>query len=92
MTTETPKTIIVRMLRQLWLRSRERAQALKRDGYTCTQCHRKQTKKKGEEFKVQVHHLNGIEWDNMIEQIRMDLLVNPDKLQTLCKECHDNLG
>jgi predicted HNH restriction endonuclease len=87
---ETKKTHIVRGLRQIWLRSAERAEALKRDGYTCQVCKRKQTMKKGQEFKVQVHHKAGIgNWDRVIEVIREEILCDPNQLQTLCKECHD---
>ena len=86
----TPRSRIKGMLRQMWLKSRERAAALKRDKYTCQKCFRKQTTKKGQELKVQVHHKDGINvWDDIIELIYKELLCNPDKLQTLCKECHD---
>ncbi len=89
---ETKKTHIVRGLRQIWLRSRERAAALKRDKYTCQKCNRKQTMKKGQEFKVQVHHKKGIlNWDDIIECLRKNLLCDPIHLQTLCKECHDEV-
>ncbi len=53
---ETKKSQIRAALRLLWLRSKERAEALKRDKYTCQKCNRKQSKKIGFEFKVQVHH------------------------------------
>lgn len=86
---ETSKTHIVRGLRQIWLRSRERAEALKRDKYTCQKCLKKQTMKKGFEFKVQVHHKQGVcNWDEIIEVIRKNLLCSPEHLETLCKECH----
>jgi len=89
---ETPKSHIVHALRQLWLRSRERAEALKRDGYTCQKCKRKQTTKKGQEIKVQVHHKDGItNWDKIIEVIREEMLCDIDKLETLCEECHGNI-
>jgi 5-methylcytosine-specific restriction endonuclease McrA len=79
-------------LRNLWLRSPERAAAMKRDNYTCQKCHRKQTMAKGKEFKVQVHHLHGIgNWDKVCEIIKQELLCDPEFLQTLCKECHDQV-
>jgi 5-methylcytosine-specific restriction endonuclease McrA len=88
----TKKTHIVRGLRLIWLRSKERSHALKRDKYTCQICHRKQTQKKGQEFKVQVHHKEGVgNWDKVIETIREEILCNPDKLQTLCKDCHRSI-
>ena len=89
MEERTTKSRIRSALRQLFLRSKERAACLKRDNYTCQFCKRKQTTKKGFEFKVQVHHKEGIKvWDEMIELIQKDLLCDPDKLQTLCTDCH----
>ncbi len=85
----TPLSKIKNMVRQCWLRSRERASALKRDKYTCCDCHRKQSKAKGKEFKVQVHHINGIDWDGICQHIRENVLQTPDKYITLCEECHD---
>lgn len=85
----TKKNYIVRQLRMIWLKSRERNAALKRDGYTCVECHRKQTMAKGKEFRVQVHHKNGItNWNKIAEEIMKELLPNPKHLETLCNECH----
>lgn len=76
-------------LRQLWLRSRERAAALKRDEYSCTTCGVKQSKAKGREQKVEVHHKEGVlNWKELIKQIRLYLLCETDKLETQCPECH----
>lgn len=87
---QTPRSRIKGMLRQIFLRSKERSAALKRDKYTCQLCGRKQSKKKGQECKVQVHHKKGIHvWDDIIEMIYKELLCNIDDLQTLCVECHD---
>jgi 5-methylcytosine-specific restriction endonuclease McrA len=77
------------MLRQMFLKSCERNQCLQRDYYTCQLCKRKQTKKKGQELKVQVHHKQGIDaWNNIIDAIQEQLLCDPDELQTLCEDCH----
>ena len=71
------------------MRSRERAAALKRDNYTCQKCHRKQSKAKGKEFAVQVHHKHGIaNWEVVIDAVFEHLLCSPDLLETLCLECH----
>lgn len=84
---QTPKSRIVIALRLLFLRSRERATALKKANYTCQRCGVKQSKAKGQEVKVQVHHKEGIlNWDLLVDEIRKDLL--SDKLEVLCKECH----
>ena len=86
---KTSKTHIVRGLRQIWLRSKERAQALKRSKYCCISCGVKQSKAKGKEQKIQVHHLEGIgNWDKVINVIRDEILPDPDKLEALCPECH----
>jgi len=84
----TPKGTIVAALRRMWLRSRERAKALKDAGYCCAKCGVKQSKAKGKEVAVHVHHKSGIvNWDKMVSEIREHLL-NPDDLEVLCKECH----
>jgi len=88
----TPNSQIKSALRRLWLRSRERASAIKRDKYTCQRCHRKQSVAKGKEFKVEVHHnINSVDinWEELYKVVRKYLLVDPKKLTTLCKECHD---
>ena len=86
----TPRSKIRAALRQLWLRSRERAAALKRDEYTCQCCGRKQSKAKGKEFSVQVHHKDGIaNWETLIDLVYENLLCNPKFLETLCKKCHE---
>lgn len=86
----TPNSRIRASLRQLFLRSRERAAAIKRDKYTCRKCGRKQSVAKGKEFKVQVHHLEGImNWDKLFEAVRQYLLCDPSLMEVLCEECHD---
>ncbi len=84
----TPRSAVRVALRRLSLRSRERAAALKRDHYTCQQCGVKQSKAKGREVEVVVHHKNGILWDVLIDQVYEMLLCHPDDMITLCKECH----
>jgi len=89
----TPNSKIRANLRQLFLRSRERGNAIKRDKYTCQCCGRKQSKAIGKEFKVQVHHKEGIlNWDKLFLAVREYLLCNPDLLETLCEECHGKKG
>lgn len=89
----TPRSRIRSALRQLWLRSRERAKAIKRDKYTCQHCMRKQSRAKGKEFYVQVHHIKPIDddWEYVIDLIYERILVDSDSLKTLCIECHDKL-
>lgn len=86
---QTPKSQIKSALRQLWLRSRERGAAVKRDGNRCTKCGAKNSRAKGKEVYVEVHHSEGIaNWEAIYEAIYKNLLTDPDKLVCLCKECH----
>ena len=86
----TPRSRVRGALRQLWLRSRERAARLKSDAYTCTVCGRKQSRAKGYEQYVEVHHCRGIgNWDKVIDLIYEEILCSPDKLKTVCPACHD---
>lgn len=73
-------------MRRLYLRSRERAKALKDQKYTCQECGAKQSKAKGKEVAVEVHHQRGVDWEGLIEDIRHRLLSG--KLIVLCKACH----
>lgn len=86
----TPRSKVKAAIRQLWLRSRERAAALKRDKYTCVHCGKKQSKAKGKEQFVEVHHKAGIgNWQKVIDVIMEEILCNPAMLETVCPECHD---
>lgn len=86
----TPNSKIKAVLRQLTLRSRERAKVMKDAKYCCVKCGVKQSKAKGKEIKVEVHHIgDGITlWQKIYELIRAELL-NPEKMQPLCEKCHD---
>jgi predicted HNH restriction endonuclease len=84
----TPSSKITVALRQLWLRSRERAKALKLANYCCKDCGVKQSKAKGREQKVEVHHKKGINWKGLAEEIRNRVLQTPDDLEVLCPDCH----
>ena len=84
----TPNSRIKSALRNLWMKSRERAAVLKENGYTCQVCGAKQSRAKGKETKVEVHHCEGIVWERMYKAIRDDLL-NQAQI-TLCVGCHDD--
>ncbi len=84
----TPNSRIKSCLRQLFLRSRERAAVLKEANYTCS-CGEKQSRVKGKEVYVEVHHKNQItKWKRIYELIREELL-NKDDMEVLCKSCHE---
>lgn len=86
----TPRSRVRAALRQLWLRSRERAAALKREQNTCQACKRKASRAKGKEFGVEVHHIGKIcNWEAIIDQIFEQLLCDPALLEVLCKQCHN---
>ncbi len=89
-TPRTPRSQVRQALRRLWLRSRERQAALKRDGYACTYftCSLKQSRAKGREVFVEVDHICGIQWEELIDLVYERLLVPPELLRTLCKEHH----
>jgi len=85
----TPRSRIRSALRQLFLRSRERAEAIKRDHYSCQICGAKQSRAKGKEVFVEVHHTGEISnWDKVIDSIYSQILCRPEDLVTLCKDCH----
>jgi 5-methylcytosine-specific restriction endonuclease McrA len=60
--------------------SRERQEALKRDGRKCTCC--------GEGFHVEVHHIEKARIDLLVAYVRRYLLHPHTALITLCRDCH----
>ena len=82
----TPRSRIKSALRQLWLRSRERAKVIKQHNNTCVICNRKGSVAKGKEVKIQVHHEPEIDWDGVVDLIFERVLNTPQ--YPLCKECH----
>lgn len=74
----------------MFLRSAERTSALKRDNYTCQKCGKKKSQKKGFEIKIECHHKKGVlNWEELIDNIKKYLLCEPEFLETLCRECHE---
>ena len=88
----TPNSIIKNACRRLFLHSREHTAALKRDNYTCQCCGAKQSRAKGREAYVEVHHKHGVvNWKAIYAAIREHLLCDPESLATLCKKCHKDI-
>ena len=85
-TDVTPLSKVKNAIRQLWMRSRERAKALKWTGYRCYDCGVKQSTAKGKEVKLEVHHSPRIDWAGIRELVRERLL--NVKQYPLCKSCH----
>ena len=87
---KTPRSKVKDALRRLFLRSRERGYAIKRDHYACQCCGIRQSKAKGREVTVEVHHIDGVDnWGQIIDQVYQFILCHPDGLITLCKDCHE---
>jgi predicted HNH restriction endonuclease len=86
---ETPRSRVKNALRNLWLRSRERATALKHTGYCCSCCGVKQSAAQGREVKIEVHHVDGINWDGLVDLVFERMLPDPSRLEPLCKTCHE---
>ena len=84
----TPRSRIKAAIRQLWLRSRERAAAIKSTGYCCADCGAKQSRAKGREVYIEVHHDPeiGDKWEKIFTAIEQDILRSPQI--PLCKSCH----
>jgi predicted HNH restriction endonuclease len=58
--------------------------------YTCIDCGGKQSKAKGREFAVMVHHKDGIDnWEKVIDLVFAEILCPPERLEVLCPACHD---
>ena len=92
MEERTSRARIKAALRLLWLRSRERSQCLKNNNYSCCHCGVKQSKAKGQEQKIEVHHKQGVDnWDKVIDAIQEYLLCDPTHLESLCPDCHDKI-
>ena len=88
----TPRSRVRAALRQLFLRSRERAACLKAAGNRCARCGVKASVAKGREVKVHVHHKNGIAvWDEVINLVFREILCDPKLMETLCVSCHEAL-
>lgn len=86
----TPRSKVRSAIRQLFLRSRERAACLKAAGYSCEICHAKQSKAKGREQAIECHHKAGIgNWEAVINMIFAEILCDPKMLECLCPECHE---
>lgn len=85
----TPRSRVRQALRQLWLRSRERAKCLKNHENKCAKCGIKASVAKGREVKLQVHHVDGIgNWEEVIDAIYKEILCAPEKMLPLCEACH----
>ena len=64
---------------------------MKASGYSCNRCGVKQSKAKGREQKLEVHHARdgGIgNWEAIIDLIFSEILCDPSLLEVLCPECH----
>ena len=83
----TPRSRIKNAIRQVFLRSRERAAALKATSHKCARCGIKASQAKGREVKLHVHHINGINWDGVVDLVIDRVLAQP--MEPLCIPCHE---
>ena len=87
----TPTSRITAMCRVLWLRSRERAAAIKRESGCCQVCGAKGRAKEtcnGPKVALEVHHERPPSWERIHKVIREELLQEPEVLTVFCKSCH----
>jgi predicted HNH restriction endonuclease len=82
------KTRVRSALRRLWMISPERSDCLRAWGYKCADCGAKQSVAKGRECKLDVHHLDGIDWGEVKGNDVTQLFPDPSRLVPLCKACH----
>ena len=82
----TPASRIMAGVRRVWGHSRERLKVLKNAKYTCCRCGAKQSRAKGKEVYVEVHHQNPINREKIVKVIREEMLDPPQIV--LCKSCH----
>lgn len=90
----TPNSQIRSALRLLFLKSREHTAVLKRDSYSCVLCGKKQSRAKGKECRVEVHHLDTDDknrWSDLILAVRRFLLSKPETMICLCSQCHKTI-
>jgi len=85
----TPRSRVRSAIRQVFLRSRERAKCIKDHHNTCERCGRKGSVAKGRELKIQVHHKAGVcNWERVIDEVFKEVLCAPEQMEVLCVECH----
>lgn len=84
----TPRSRVKAALHKLFLYSREHQTALKEAQRKCARCGVKASAAKGQEQKVEVHHIDNVNWKEMLDIVFERILVNPKRLKVLCKECH----
>lgn len=81
----TPDRIIISLLRQLFLRSRERSIAVRNAHHRCEKCG-----VSDKDFRFQCHHkIKEINWDKIISVIREELLCSPEEMMYICTNCHN---
>ena len=85
----TPRSRVRSAIRRVFLRSRERAAAIKANKHCCAHCGIKASVAKGREVKLEVHHTAGIgNWEKVIDAIFEEILCKPELMLPLCKACH----
>ena len=78
----TKRVVVYKALYKLWMYSNERKAALKAEGCQCEECNTTDN--------IHVHHRDGTSLKAVVDLIYEILLVHPDKLEVLCRDCHGN--
>ena len=88
----TPSSRIRSALHLLWMRSRERQNAVKIASNTCRGCGgkgRPKETKNGPKLTIEVHHWRKQpDWERIFAIVREELLQTPEDYVCLCKKCH----
>jgi len=86
----TKAMVRAQLMRHIWLPSRERREAIRRDKNTCQKCGAKGSRAKGKEVpNPDCHHVNVADVAPIIDMILEELLCHPDNLILLCRDCHE---
>ena len=84
---KTPKSKIKSLLQRLFLWSRERGYVVKTGTALCQNCGSDQGRKKD----MHVHHVKPTDWQRIYDIIYQELLVPPEEMVLICKNCHSEL-
>lgn len=82
---------LISALRMIWLRSQERGDAIRSTDRRCVSCGVRESKAKGKEAKITVHHVKRPDWERIVRVIKEELFSDIQWLWPICPDCHDDL-
>ena len=62
--------------------------------YACEVCGKKgraKDTKNGPKCVLHAHHIDGINWDGLVDLYRRRVLCPPDRLKIVCTDCHKEM-